>query len=104
MIRLSGLQVGNDIPIEITGMRPGEKLSESLSTPGEKVGGTTHPYINRLIPIKASPEQFDTDLERLGEATRSRDKDAVTALLFTAGQSTAGADEVAADRADADGA
>src|SRR6202035_1751622 len=43
MIRLSGLQVGNDIPIEITGMRPGEKLSESLSTPDEKVVGTAHP-------------------------------------------------------------
>ncbi len=101
MIRLSGLQVGNDIPIEITGMRPGEKLSESLSTPGEKVVGTAHPYINRLIPIRAPNDQFAADLERIGEATRSRDKDAVTALLFTTGQSGTGDDEAAADRDDA---
>ena len=51
MIRLSGCQVGIDIPIEITGMRPGEKLNEVLSTPDEEILGTSHPYINRLVPI-----------------------------------------------------
>ena len=50
MIRLSGCQVGIDIPIEITGIRPGEKLAEVLSTPDEQVLATSHPYINRLLP------------------------------------------------------
>jgi FlaA1/EpsC-like NDP-sugar epimerase len=85
MIRLSGLQVGIDIPIEITGIRPGEKLNESLRTPDEKVMTTTHPHINRLVPIKAPAEVFAGELEELGSATRRRDGDTVRELLFTAG-------------------
>jgi len=85
MIRLSGCQVGIDIPIEITGIRPGEKLNEVLSTPDEQVLSTSHPYINRLVPIKAPTEVFADELERLEEAVMLRDQDTVRALLFTAG-------------------
>ena len=85
MIRLSGCQVGIDIPIEITGIRPGEKLNEVLSTPDEQVLSTSHPYINRLVPIKAPTEVFADELERLEEAVILRDQDTVRALLFTAG-------------------
>ena len=63
MIRLSGCQVGIDIPIEITGMRPGEKLNEVLCTPDEEILGTAHPYINRLVPLRAPAERFAADLE-----------------------------------------
>jgi FlaA1/EpsC-like NDP-sugar epimerase len=35
MIRLCGLRPGADIEIQVTGMRPGEKLQESLVGPGE---------------------------------------------------------------------
>ena len=85
MIRLSGCQVGIDIPIEITGMRPGEKLNEVLSTPDEEVLATSHPYINRLVPIQAPAEEFAAELEELELATRRRDKETVRNLLFTAG-------------------
>jgi hypothetical protein len=85
MIRLSGCQVGIDISIEITGMRPGEKLNEVLSTPDEEILGTSHPYINRLIPIRAPAHVFAAELEELELATLRRDKDAVRTLLFTAG-------------------
>jgi FlaA1/EpsC-like NDP-sugar epimerase len=85
MIRLSGCQVGIDIPIEITGMRPGEKLNEVLSTPDETIHGTSHPYINRLIPIRAPADVFAAQLEQLESATLRRDKDTVRILLFTAG-------------------
>ena len=87
MIRLSGCQVGIDIPIEITGMRPGEKLNEVLSTPDEEIFGTTHPYINRLVPARAPTEVFAAELEELELATQRRDKDTVRTLLFTAGVS-----------------
>jgi hypothetical protein len=85
MIRLSGCQVGIDIPIEITGMRPGEKLNEVLSTPDEEIFGTSHPYINRLVPIKAQSDVFAAELEELELATLRRDKRAVRSMLFTAG-------------------
>jgi O-antigen biosynthesis protein WbqV len=37
MIRLAGKKPHQDVPIVITGMRPGEKLHEALSAPGEEV-------------------------------------------------------------------
>jgi FlaA1/EpsC-like NDP-sugar epimerase len=85
MIRLSGCQVGIDIPIEICGMRPGEKLNEVLSTPDEEILGTSHPYINRLVPIKAPSDVFAAELDELEMATLRRDKAAVRSMLFTAG-------------------
>ncbi len=45
MIRLSGLRVGDDIAIEYTGIRPGEKLFEELRAPGEDCLPTIHPKI-----------------------------------------------------------
>ncbi len=45
MIKLSGLKPYEDIPIEITGLREGEKLYEELLNAGEKVLPTFHPKI-----------------------------------------------------------
>lgn len=47
-IRLSGLEPGKDIEIEITGVRPGEKLFEELATDRETVLPTQHPKILQL--------------------------------------------------------
>jgi len=85
MIRLSGYQVGTDIPIEIVGVRPGEKLDEELRTPEEAILTTYHPYINQLIPITAPEAQFADGLEQLREATARRDAEEVKALLFSVG-------------------
>jgi FlaA1/EpsC-like NDP-sugar epimerase len=45
MITLSGLRLEEDIKIEFTGVRPGEKLYEELMIDGEGVSRTQHPKI-----------------------------------------------------------
>ena len=45
MIKLSGLELGKDIEIKITGLRPGEKLFEELLTNEENTIPTHHPQI-----------------------------------------------------------
>lgn len=57
LIRLSGFEPGADIPIKITGMRPGEKLFEELLTAEE---GTTATANERIFVAK--PTELDTDL------------------------------------------
>jgi FlaA1/EpsC-like NDP-sugar epimerase len=84
MIRLSGREPGQDVRIEFTGIRPGEKLVEELCLPDEETTITEHPSILRLQP---SPLDVDT-LERLvddlvGRATAG-DGDGVRSKLLTA--------------------
>ncbi|NNJ09073.1 polysaccharide biosynthesis protein [Chloroflexales bacterium ZM16-3] len=56
MIELSGLEVGHDIDITFSGMRPGEKLYEELFIPGEDYQRTIHEKIfiarnaSKLVP------------------------------------------------------
>lgn len=57
LIKLSGFEPGVDIPIKITGMRPGEKLYEELLTAEE---GTTATANERIFVAK--PTELDTAL------------------------------------------
>ncbi|MHB2153594.1 polysaccharide biosynthesis protein [Calditrichota bacterium GD2] len=66
LIRLSGLQEGEDIQIKITGLRPGEKLFEELFVPGENYRKTANEKI--FIAENASnfiPEEFEIKLSQL---------------------------------------
>jgi FlaA1/EpsC-like NDP-sugar epimerase len=57
LVRLSGLEVGKDIEIKFTGIRPGEKLFEELLTASEGITATR----NRKIFI-ARPEEVDDEI------------------------------------------
>lgn len=48
LIRLSGLEPGQDVEVVYTGMRPGEKMSEQLWDEGTPFHHTQHPEIHRL--------------------------------------------------------
>ncbi len=51
LIRLSGFEPDKDIRIEITGLRPGEKLYEELITEGEGIVPTRH---DKLMVLKGN--------------------------------------------------
>ncbi len=53
MIQLSGLELGRDIEIKVTGLRPGEKLYEELLAKDENTLPTHHPQI---LKAKVRPE------------------------------------------------
>lgn len=75
LIRLSGLVPGEDIAIEFTGLRPGEKLFEELLMDEEGLQKTD----NRLIfigkPIELDEEKFSSQLKELEEAAVDEHQD-----------------------------
>jgi len=60
MIRLGGLEIGKDIEIKITGLRPGEKLYEEVLAKEENTIKTHHPQI--LIAKNRRQEDLVLDL------------------------------------------
>ncbi len=70
MIKLSGLEVGKDIEIIETGLRPGEKLYEELLVKTEELDKTDNDliFIERDKPL--SLEEVSSKLEKLSEGIK----------------------------------
>jgi FlaA1/EpsC-like NDP-sugar epimerase len=64
MIRLSGLELGKDIEIQFTGLRPGEKLYEELLNKAEDTIPTHHPKILKALE-RTNNEQTLTMIQAL---------------------------------------
>lgn len=58
MIQLSGLELGKDIEIKFTGLRPGEKLYEELLSEEENTIPTHHPKILKAKIKQEDPSQL----------------------------------------------
>ncbi|TMA64375.1 MAG: NAD-dependent epimerase/dehydratase family protein, partial [Deltaproteobacteria bacterium] len=82
MIRLSGFEPDEDIPIRFIGLRPGEKLHEELMTAEEEVAATQH---DRIKVVRASGLQTWPDiwLPRLQACVERGDVRAALKLLQT---------------------
>lgn len=65
MIQLSGLEVGHDIEIEYTGIRPGEKLFEELHLGDEQHLPTVHPKIMVAHSSRMNLEEADIAVRQL---------------------------------------
>src|SRR5690606_22484010 len=83
MIRLSGLVEGDDIQIEYTGLRPGEKMHEILNDQQEHLLPTAIPKVN-VLRADALPrvENLDEILSDMHVAIKNRDDQQARALLW----------------------
>ena len=82
MISLAGYRAGVDIQIEVTGLRPGEKLTEQLSTAEEDPRMTSHPKIMQLRPPLLEAGVLQESVARLAQAVDGRDDAMARELLF----------------------
>jgi len=69
LVQLSGLKLGEDIEIEFSGLRPGEKLYEELHVDGEKHVPTCHPKIMVADKISFSEQFIHEAFQRLSDLT-----------------------------------
>ena len=67
LIKLSGLEPNVDVPIEITGLRPGEKLYEELLMSEEGLQKTSHDKIFIAEPLNIDMEEVNLKLEKLSK-------------------------------------
>lgn len=95
MIQLAGFTVKDDthpdgdIEIEVTGLRPGEKLYEELLIDGANARGTNHPQIMKAIERVDSGSEFPLLIKRLGKRLAEGDEKGLRELLMKeAGAST----------------
>ncbi len=83
MIRLSGMEPGRDIQIEITGVRPGEKLHEELFNLDEEVKPTRYGGILRATRPALDPVEFAARIEQLRLVVATDNAQAASKALWS---------------------
>jgi FlaA1/EpsC-like NDP-sugar epimerase len=87
MVRLHGLEPGEDIEIKWTGPRPGEKIHESLVHDAEELLPTAHPSVSRVLQPEGTlttRENIVPAVEHLVRLAESGPAAALVADLFEA--------------------
>jgi FlaA1/EpsC-like NDP-sugar epimerase len=81
MIELSGLQPGKDIDIQITGLRPGEKLYEELLINQDNALKTDHPKIFAAHEVMLPWSELEGLLNNLFAIAQANDVAAIKPML-----------------------
>ena len=77
LITLSGFKPGEDIKIEFTGLRPGEKLFEELSIKGEDMVQTKHPKIAVWKNIPTDGDRLRSGIQQLAAIAQTQDREKI---------------------------
>jgi FlaA1/EpsC-like NDP-sugar epimerase len=75
------LEPNNQLAIEYIGLRPGEKLSEDLTGPGETTDASFDSPLRVLNTPRLSPDNCEELVEQLAECVASRNQGALLELL-----------------------
>jgi FlaA1/EpsC-like NDP-sugar epimerase len=81
LISLHGFERGEDIEIEFTGLRPGEKLVEELMFPYERSEGTSHEAVRRIVHGIEAPTDLAGQTAELGRLVHLRQRAVITQRL-----------------------
>jgi FlaA1/EpsC-like NDP-sugar epimerase len=82
LIRLSGLEPDRDVPIVFTGIRPGEKLHESLETTDEPLETTNVPTVLAVASNGRLDEvTLRLALQELDRLSRASDMTGIRSIL-----------------------
>ena len=82
LIRLSGFEPDVDVPIQFTGIRPGEKLREEILLAEEGIDSTKVEQIHRArLGIEPDPSALEHAVVHLNEAALQGDPARIRALL-----------------------
>ncbi|GAG27226.1 unnamed protein product, partial [marine sediment metagenome] len=84
LIRLSGLEVGEDIEIKIVGLRPGEKMFEEILTEEERsgvLGDSGHEKIFIAKVEEVEGEKLEKDVKELERLAKEMDAEGIVRKL-----------------------
>ncbi|MBA7519971.1 UDP-N-acetyl-alpha-D-glucosamine C6 dehydratase [subsurface metagenome] len=84
LIRLSGLEIGEDIEIKIVGLRPGEKMFEEMMTEEERsgvLGDSGHEKIFIAKVEEVEGEKLEKDVKELERLAKEMDSEGIVRKL-----------------------
>jgi FlaA1/EpsC-like NDP-sugar epimerase len=82
MIELAGFRPDRDIAIEITGLRPGEKMEEELACGGESLNQTRFEKISEIAHTPFDEVDFRNRVDMLIQVARDGDRGALIETLM----------------------
>ena len=83
MIRLAGLVPDEDVAIEFTGVRPGEKLFEEIFHGSEELVETSHSGVLLASPRVNDLSDVQAEIDTLSLAIENNDQAAAKAVIFS---------------------
>jgi len=82
MIRILGHEPGKDIKIEYIGLRPGERIEETLVAEGEEIASTEHEKIMVVNGKQCNLDLLNGNIGILEQLALQKDNHAIRNLLF----------------------